>query len=75
MSFKPKTSDYWTMQACCDYIYKLTNIKRKPNTILTWGRSGLVGQHGKRVKLKTVLRIKHRYCTQIWLDNFLREIG
>jgi len=75
MSFKPKTTDYIGMQACCDYIYKLTQIKRKPNTILTWSRSGLVGQHGKRIYLRTVLRIKHRYTTYKWLDKFLKEIG
>jgi hypothetical protein len=75
MSFKPKTTDYMTLQACCDYIYKLTNIKRKPNTILSWGRSGLVGQHGKRVKLKLVSRIRHKYCTKAWLDKFLTEVG
>jgi hypothetical protein len=75
MNFKPKTTDYWTLQKCCDYIYELTNIKRLPNTLLVWHRKGLIGQHGKRIKLKTVVRIKRRYCTQIWLDHFLKEIG
>ncbi len=70
-----KVKDYWTLKKCCEYIYGLTNISRKPNTLLTWSRSGLIGQHGKRVKLKLVTRIRRKYCTQVWLDDFLREVG
>jgi hypothetical protein len=70
-----KAKDYWTLQKCCDYIYELTNIRRKPNTLLMWSRAGLIGQHGRRVKLKTCLRIRSRYSTQIWIDDFLREVG
>ena len=70
-----KVKDYWTLQKCCDYIYALTNIKRKPNTLITWSIKGLIGQNGRRVKLKTALRIRNRYSTQVWIDDFLREVG
>jgi hypothetical protein len=70
-----KVKDYWTLQRCCEYIYTLTAIKRKPNTILSWSRLGLIGQNGQRVKLKTCRRINNRYSTQVWLDDFLREVG
>lgn len=75
MPFKPKTTDYITLQEICNYIYELTQIKRKPNTILSWSRVGLIGQHGVKVYLKTVVRIKNRYSTKAWVDKFLKEVG
>jgi hypothetical protein len=72
---KPKNEDYKSLQECSDYIYTLTRVRRLPNTILMWYRKGLIDKHGSRIRLKTARRLKRRYSTIEWIDDFLREIG
>ena len=70
-----RTEDYISLQAASDYIYGITNIRRKTNTLVVWSLKGLLGQHGTRVKLHTVRRLKRKFTTKEWVDNFLREVG
>ena len=72
---KPKIEEYKSLQECSDYVYGLTGVRRLPNTILNWSRQGLIGKHGRKVKLKTARRLNCRYSTIAWLDAFMAEIG
>jgi hypothetical protein len=70
-----KTEDYISLQEASDYIYGLTKIRRKANTLVVWSLKGLIDRHGSKVKLRTARRLKRKYTTEIWVDEFLREVG
>ena len=72
---RPKIEDYISLPQASDYIYGITGIRRKANTLVKWSLDGLISQHGARVKLRTVRRLKRKFTTKEWVDIFMKEIG
>jgi hypothetical protein len=70
-----RNEDYISMEVASDYIYGITNIRRKANTLIMWSLKGLLSEHGVRVKLHTVRRLKRKFTTKEWVDNFMKETG
>jgi hypothetical protein len=70
-----KTNDYITMQVASDYIYELTKVRRKANTLMMWSLKGLLSKHGKRLRLHTTIRLNRKFTTKEWVDDFMRETG
>ncbi len=73
---KRKEYDWIPVAKVMDYVFEVTGVKRTHwRGVYYWISPGLVGKHGKRVKLKyETITFRRWYTREKWVRDFLGEL-
>ena len=73
-NMKPSYKDLILLSRIPALLKQITGQDRQAQVIHAWAKKGRIGQHGKRIYLKTYRRLGRKFTTQTDLEEFIKEL-